>query len=551
MLLKKNPTNTHAWCALKNHYDAIKDLHMRDLFKQDQDRFKKFSLRFDDILLDYSKNRITEKTIRLLQDLAEELAVKTAIEKMFQGEKINETENRAVLHVALRNRSNQPICIDGQDIMPAVNQVLNQIEQFSRKVIKGIWRGYTDKPVRDIVNIGIGGSDLGPYMVTEALRPYHKPNLRSHFVSNVDSSHIQNVLAQVQPETTLFIISSKSFTTLETMTNAHTARGWFLQHVQDESQIIKHFVAVSNNAEKVTEFGIDRQNMFHFWDWVGGRYSLWSAIGLSVACTIGYDNFTQLLAGAHAMDVHFQKTPLDKNIPVILALLGIWYNNFFRAESHVIVPYDQNLRLFPAYLQQTDMESNGKNHDRCGEKITYQTGPVVWGAPGTNGQHAFFQLIHQGTKLIPGDFIAPTNSHNPVGDHHQKLLANFFAQTKALMQGRTAEQARKELQTQGLDKQAIEHILPFKIFEGNKPTNSILLKKITPYTLGSLLALYEHKIFVQGIIWNIYSFDQWGVELGKKLAKNILPELRDREPTVNHDISTNNLINQYQKWRAE
>jgi len=551
MLLKKKPTDTHAWQALKQHFEDIKDLQMRDLFHDDRERFAKYSLRFEDILLDYSKNRITVKTVRLLHALADEMGVKTAIEQMFQGKKINETENRAVLHVALRNQSNKPIYVDGQDVMTAVNRVLQQIAQFSREVIQGKWRGYQNKPIQDIVNIGIGGSDLGPHMVCEVLRPYHKPNIKPHFVSNVDGSHIQEVLNQVEPETTLFIISSKSFTTQETMTNAHTAREWFLNQVGDENQIKNHFVAVSTNHEKVAEFGIDPQNMFQFWDWVGGRYSLWSAIGLSIACTIGYENFTQLLAGAHAMDMHFYKAPLDRNLPVILGLLGIWYNNFFKAETYAVLPYDQYLHLLPAYLQQADMESNGKGRDRSGASINYQTGPVIWGQHGTNGQHAFFQLIHQGTKLIPCDFIAPVFSHNAVGDHHEKLMANFFAQTEALMQGRTAEQVKEELQAEGLDEQDTDRLLPFKIFAGNRPTNTILIKKITPYTLGSLLAMYEHKIFVQGVIWNIYSFDQWGVELGKQLAKNILPELKDQKPVTNHDASTCNLIDQYKKWSAE
>jgi len=549
MLKKQNPTKLKTWQELQNHYSRIKDVHMRDLFDEEPHRFEKYILEFEDILLDYSKNRITDETIDLLTKLADEMELKNAILQMFRGDKINETENRAVLHTALRNRSNFPVEVDGRDVMPAVNRVLKKMGKFSNKVISGEWKGFSGKPVSDIVNIGIGGSDLGPVMVTEALRPYHKEHITPHFVSNIDVTHIQETLKKIDPETTLFIIASKSFTTQETMTNAHTAREWFLNSGAAKEAIAKHFVALSTNKEGVVEFGIDPDNMFEFWDWVGGRYSLWSAIGLSIACTIGFNNFQELLAGAHAMDRHFYETDFSENIPVILALLGIWYNNFFEAESHAILPYNQYMHRFAAYFQQGDMESNGKYMDRNGNSVDYQTGPIIWGEPGTNGQHAFYQLIHQGTKLIPCDFLAPAISHNPVGDHHEKLLANFFAQTEALMKGKTKQEARLEMENTGKEIDRIKKLLPYKTFQGNKPTNSILFKKLTPYTLGSLIAMYEHKIFTQGVIWNIFSFDQWGVELGKQLAGNILPELKSSAEINTHDSSTNGLINKFKNIR--
>ncbi|MEO1384337.1 MAG: glucose-6-phosphate isomerase, partial [Bacteroidota bacterium] len=482
---------------------------------QDPARFQQFSLQFEDILLDYSKNRITADTLQALQELAEAQDLKDAIEKMFSGDKINATEDRAVLHIALRDQSNATIEVDGEDVMPAVNEVLGRMETFSEQVIGGSWKGYTGKRITDIVNIGIGGSDLGPVMVTEALKAYWKPGMHVHYVSNVDGTHIAETLKQVDPETTLFMIASKTFTTQETMTNAHSARNWFLEAAKEEAHVAKHFVALSTNREGVEAFGIDPANMFGFWDWVGGRYSLWSAIGLSIACTIGFDNFQELLRGAHSMDQHFRHTDFSENLPVILALIGIWYNNFFGAETEVILPYDQYMHRFAAYFQQGNMESNGKYVARNGESVTWETGPVIWGEPGTNGQHAFYQLIHQGTKIIPADFLAPAVSHNPIGDHHPKLLANFFAQTEALMKGKTADEVRDELEKNGKTAEEIEFLTPFKVFEGNRPTNSILVKQVTPYVLGQLIAMYEHKIFVQGVIWNIFSFDQWGVELGK------------------------------------
>jgi len=549
MLPSINPTTTSAWKKLEEHYKKTKSLSMRELFKEDPLRFEKFSLQFEDILLDYSKNIITQETLGLLIELAEEVKLKEAIEKYFTGDKINVTEKRAVLHTALRNFSSNPVFVDGKDVMPEVRAVLGKMENFSNKILSGEWKGYTGKRITDIVNIGIGGSDLGPVMVTEALKPYFKEGISAHFVSNVDGTHIAETLKKVNPETTLFIISSKTFTTQETMTNAHTARKWFLEKARNESSIEKHFVAVSTNEKEVVKFGINPENMFVFWDWVGGRFSLWSAIGLSIACTIGFDNFRALLEGAHAMDLHFRNSPFEKNIPVILALLGIWYNNFFGAQTHAILPYDQYLHRFSAYFQQGDMESNGKSVDRSGKLIAYQTGPIIWGEPGTNGQHAFYQLIHQGTKLIPCDFIAPAQSHNPIGDHHKKLLSNFFAQTEALMNGKTAKEVEEELKKQGMKEEDIRFLLPFKVFSGNKPTNSILVKKITPRVLGSLIAMYEHKIFTQGVIWNIFSFDQWGVELGKQLANRILPELDDDCPVSSHDSSTNGLINAYKKMR--
>ena len=539
MLNQQNPTETSAWEKLQRHYDDVKNQHMVELFNNNSERFQQFSLRFEDILVDYSKNRITEETLSLLWELAEECHLTDSIKSMFSGEKINQTEGRAALHVALRNRSNTPIKVDGQDVMPAVNRVLDKMEAFSDKVVSGEWRGYTGQRITDIVNIGIGGSDLGPLMVTEALRPYWKPGMQVHFVSNVDGTHMAETLRGLSPESTLFLIASKTFTTQETMTNAHTARRWFLNAAIDEEYVKKHFAAMSTNKKGVGAFGIDTENMFEFWDWVGGRYSLTSAIGLSVACTIGFDNYRALLEGFHAMDLHFHDAPLKKNIPVTLALIGIWYNNFFAAETETILPYDQYMHRFAAYFQQGNMESNGKYVGRDGKPVDYQTGPIIWGEPGTNGQHAFYQLIHQGTKLIPCDFIAPAQTHNPIGDHHVKLLSNFFAQTEALMKGKSGEEVRSELVAGNKTEAEIESLLPFKIFEGNRPTNSILVKQITPRSLGSLIAMYEHKIFVQGAIWNIFSFDQWGVELGKQLAKKILPELETETPVTSHDSSTN------------
>ncbi|NTV44933.1 MAG: glucose-6-phosphate isomerase [Chlorobiales bacterium] len=545
-----NPAELNSWKALERHYSEVAPKHMRDLFTEDPKRFEKFSVRFGDILLDYSKNRITEETLSLLMNLAHEARLKEWIEKMFNGEKINTTEDRAVLHVALRNRSNAPIKVDGQDVMPEVNVVLARMRAFTEIVRGGHWKGYTGKSITDVVNIGIGGSDLGPYMVTEALKPYSKQGLNVHFVSNVDGTHIAEVLRKVSPETTLFVISSKTFTTQETLANANSAKRWFLATAKDESAVAKHFAAVSTNAEEVAKFGIDTNNMFEFWDWVGGRYSLWSAIGLSIALYIGMDGFEELLSGAHDMDQHFSTTPFEKNIPIILALLGVWYNNFFGADTYAILPYDQYLHRLPAYLQQGDMESNGKRVTRDGKTITYSTGPVIWGEPGTNGQHAFYQLIHQGTKLIPADFLAPIRTQNPIGEHHAILLSNFFAQTEALMKGKTEDEARKELQASGMSGDKLEKLLPHKIFPGNRPTNSILFNKLTPRTLGALIAMYEHKIFVQGVIWNVNSFDQWGVELGKQLAKVILPELSGDNEVAAHDSSTNGLINYYRKNRA-
>ncbi|AHE59765.1 TPA: glucose-6-phosphate isomerase [Escherichia albertii] len=545
-----NPTQTAAWQALQKHFDEMKDVTIADLFAKDGDRFSKFSATFDDqMLVDYSKNRITEETLAKLQDLAKECDLTGAIKSMFSGEKINRTENRAVLHVALRNRSNTPILVDGKDVMPEVNAVLEKMKTFSEAIISGEWKGYTGKAITDVVNIGIGGSDLGPYMVTEALRPY-KNHLNMHFVSNVDGTHIAEVLKKVNPETTLFLVASKTFTTQETMTNAHSARDWFLKAAGDEKHVAKHFAALSTNAKAVGEFGIDTANMFEFWDWVGGRYSLWSAIGLSIVLSIGFDNFVELLSGAHAMDKHFSTTPAEKNLPVLLALIGIWYNNFFGAETEAILPYDQYMHRFAAYFQQGNMESNGKYVDRNGNVVNYQTGPIIWGEPGTNGQHAFYQLIHQGTKMVPCDFIAPAITHNPLSDHHQKLLSNFFAQTEALAFGKSREVVEQEYRDQGKDPATLDYVVPFKVFEGNRPTNSILLREITPFSLGALIALYEHKIFTQGVILNIFTFDQWGVELGKQLANRILPELKDDKAINSHDSSTNGLINRYKAWRG-
>ncbi|MTC59827.1 glucose-6-phosphate isomerase [Providencia rustigianii] len=544
-----NPSQTAAWRALEQHFAQMKDVHMRDLFAQDTQRFTKFSATFDDqILVDFSKNRITQETLDKLLALAKETELEDAIKSLFSGEKINRTEDRAVLHTALRNRDNTPIFVDGKDVMPEVNAVLEKMKQFSTRIISGEWKGYTGKAITDVVNIGIGGSDLGPFMVTEALRPY-KNHLNMHFVSNVDGTQIAETLKTLNPETTLFLIASKTFTTQETMTNAHSARDWLMTFAKDEKHIAKHFVALSTNSEQVAKFGIDTNNMFEFWDWVGGRYSLWSAIGLSIILSIGYDNFVQLLSGAHAMDKHFSQTPLETNIPVLLALIGIWYNNFFGSETEAILPYDQYMHRFAAYFQQGNMESNGKYIDRNGKAVTYQTGPIIWGEPGTNGQHAFYQLIHQGTKMIPCDFIAPAVTHNPLGDHHDKLLSNFFAQTEALAFGKTREVVDAEFAAQGKSAEEMEYVAPYKVFEGNRPTNSILLKEISPYSLGALIAMYEHKIFTQGAILNIFTFDQWGVELGKQLASRILPELENSDSVNSHDSSTNGLINCYKNWR--
>ncbi|MFD2920738.1 glucose-6-phosphate isomerase [Terrimonas rubra] len=544
-----NPTQSKAWQDLQAHYNEIKQTDIKSLFAQDADRYNKLHVQFDDILFDYSKNIVSAKTLELLQRLAVDSKVKQAIDAMFSGEKINQTEGRSVLHIALRNFSKTPIKVDGTDVMPSVKKVLRKIKTFTDKVHSGELRGYTGKRIKYIVNIGIGGSDLGPFMVTEALKPYTVDGIEAFFVSNVDGTHIAETLKKVKPERTLFLIASKTFTTQETMTNAHTARNWFLKKAKDEAHIAKHFVALSTNETEVVKFGIDKKNMFEFWDWVGGRYSLWSAIGLSIALTIGYKNFEDLLKGAHHTDKHFSTAPAEKNIPVLMALVGLWYTNFFGSQTEAILPYDQYLHRFAAYFQQGNMESNGKYVDRSGNPVSYATGPVIWGEPGTNGQHAFYQLIHQGTVLIPCDFIAPAQTHNPIGDHHDKLLSNFFAQTEALMNGKTAEEVKAELTKQGLGKKEIEKLLPFKVFTGNRPTNSILVKKITPFTLGQLIALYEHKIFVQGVIWNIFSFDQWGVELGKQLANKILPELADKSIITSHDASTNALINAYKKWR--
>ena len=549
MLDKINPTDTTAWRKLTSHYKTMKNRHMRDMFLKDSKRFAEFSLAFEDITVDYSKNIISGKTLKLLMELAQECHVRDAIEKMFGGEKINETEDRAVLHIALRNRSNTPIYVDGADVMPEINAVLEQMKSFSGRILSGAWKGYSGKAVTDIVNIGIGGSDLGPLMVTEALLPYRKPDIQVHFVSNVDGTHIVETLKKLSPETTLFMVASKTFTTQETMTNAQRARKWFLDAARDESFVKKHFVAISTNTKEVEQFGIDPANMFGFWDWVGGRYSLWSAIGLSIACSVGFERFSELLDGAHAVDMHFRNAQLEKNIPVILALIGVWYNNFFGAETEAILPYDQYMHRFAAYFQQGNMESNGKSVDRAGKPVNYQTGPIIWGEPGTNGQHAFYQLIHQGTKLIPCDFIAPALSHNPIGEHHAILLSNFFAQTEALMKGKTHDEVIAELRSAGMSDDTIRMHAPFRVFQGNRPTNSILFRKLTPRTLGSLIALYEHKIFVQGVIWNIFSFDQWGVELGKQLAKKILPELHEKNRVSSHDSSTNGLVNLCREMR--
>ena len=549
MLPVINPANTAAWKKLQEHYKEIKQVSLQELFENDPKRFDKFSCCTKDLVLDYSKNRITQKTMGLLVDLAKECQLEKCRSLFFSGAAINATEHRAVLHTALRNFSSQPIYVEGKNVMPEVKKVLRQMKSFCESIHNGKHRGYSGKRIKYIVNIGIGGSDLGPLMVTEALKPYWKKGVETYFVSNIDGSHIAETLKKVNAEETLFLIASKTFTTQETMTNAFTARNWFLKKAKKESHIAKHFVALSTNEKEVLRFGIDIKNMFAFWDWVGGRYSLWSAIGLSISLTIGFKAFSDLLKGAHHIDKHFREAPLKENMPVILALLGIWYTNFFGAQTEAILPYDQYLHRFPAYFQQGNMESNGKQTDRSGKPVQYATGPIIWGEPGTNGQHAFYQLIHQGTPLIPCDFIAAAQSQNPIGDHHEKLMSNFFAQTEALLNGKSAPQVKEELRKQGLSPQEIKKLTPFKVFKGNKPTNSILVKKLTPFALGELIALYEHKIFTQGVIWNIYSFDQWGVELGKQLANKILPELLDNKPIKSHDSSTNGLINAYKRMR--
>ena len=545
-------TQSAVWTALSAHRQAMAGTHMRDLFARDPNRFERFSLEAAGLLFDYSKNRITDETVELLLDLARQQDVEGWRDRMFAGERINSTENRAVLHTALRNRSNRPVMVDGQDVMPEVNGVLARMGRFVEAVREGAWTGYTGEAITDIVNIGIGGSDLGPVMATEALTPYLHPNLGVHFVSNVDGTHIMETLEWLDPETTLFVIASKTFTTQETLTNAHTARRWFLESAEDEALVAKHFVAVSTNEAEVRKFGIDPENMFGFWDWVGGRYSLWSAIGLPIALGVGMEAFEEMLAGAHAMDEHFRTAPLERNMPVLMAMLGVWYVNFWDAKAHAVLPYDQYLHRFPAYLQQLDMESNGKSVDRQGKPVDHATGPVVFGEPGTNGQHAFYQLIHQGTELVPCDFLAPAVTHNPVGDHHRILLSNFFAQPEALMRGKTADEVRDEMRRKGVPDAEIEELVPHRVFAGNKPTNSILFRKLDPHTLGAFIALYEHKVFVQGIVWAINSFDQWGVELGKQLASAILPELKapcGAAPVPGHDGSTAGLIGWYQRNR--
>ncbi|HEX2608203.1 MAG TPA: glucose-6-phosphate isomerase [Flavisolibacter sp.] len=549
MFPKVDPTETKAWKALQTHAQEMKKVRMKELFEKQPDRFDRFSYHLDDMVIDLSKNLVTEQTLSLLLQLSEECRLKEAVEAMFEGDFINETEHRSVLHTALRNFSGNPVYTAGKDIMPDIHRVQDQMKLFCEKVHSGEWKGFSGKAIRYVVNIGIGGSDLGPYMVTEALRPYFK-GIQPFFVSNVDATHIAETLKKVNPEETLFLVASKTFTTQETMTNAHTAREWFLKAAGDEKQIAKHFVALSTNEKEVVKFGIDKANMFEFWDWVGGRYSLWSAIGLSIALSVGYDQFEELLKGAYEVDRHFRETEHGKNIPVLMALISLWYINFFGSQTEAILPYDQYLHRFAAYFQQGNMESNGKSIDRNGEPVPYATGPIIWGEPGTNGQHAFYQLIHQGTLLIPCDFIATAQTHNPIGDHHEKLLSNFFAQTEALMNGKSEEEVEKELLKAGKNPEEIATLTPFKMFTGNRPTNSILLKSLTPRSLGMLIALYEHKIFVQGVIWNIFSYDQWGVELGKQLANNILPELKGKEKVQAHDSSTNGLINWYKEMRS-
>ncbi len=543
-------TESRAWQALELHAHEMSPVHMRRLFQDDPDRFRKFSLEQDGILLDYSKNLVTERTLELLFDLARQADLPGRIGAMFEGERINTTEGRAVLHTALRNRSTRPVRVDGQDVMPEVHRVLSQMRRFSEQVRSGDWKGYTGKPITDVVNIGIGGSDLGPQMVVTALAPYRHERLRFHFVSNVDGTHIAETLKRISPETALFLVASKTFTTQETMANALTARDWFLSAARDRGAVAKHFVAMSTNTRAVSEFGIDPVNQFEFWDWVGGRYSLWSAIGLAIVLSIGYDGFEALLDGAHALDEHFRTAPLERNLPAVLGLLGVWYHDFLGARSHAVLPYDQYLQRFPAYLQQGDMESNGKGVTADGRSVDYPTGPVIWGEPGTNGQHAFYQLLHQGTHLIPCDFLAPARSHNPVGRHHELLLSNFFAQTEALMRGRTEEEARAQLAAEGLSGARLDLLARAKTFPGNRPTNSILFKVLDPRTLGALIALYEHKIFTQGVVWEINSFDQMGVELGKVLAQAVLPELAGPGTVTTHDASTNGLINAYKRMRG-
>jgi glucose-6-phosphate isomerase len=543
-------TRSAAWRALEGHAEAMAGVHLRDLFASDRDRFAPLSLRLDDLLLDYAKDRVTEETMRLLLQLARLAELEAWRTRMFSGDKINTTEHRAVLHIALRNRSNRPILVDGRDVMPEVRAVLAKMRDFSERVRGGAWRGHTGEVVTDVVNIGIGGSDLGPFMACEALKPYWCADLRPHFVSNVDAAHLLDTLAPLDPARTLFVVASKTFTTQETMTNAASARRWLVDRLGDEAAVARHFVAVSTNVEAVAAFGIRTENMFEFWDWVGGRYSLWSAIGLPIALAVGFARFEELLAGAHAMDEHFRTAPLERNMPVILALLGVWYRDFLGACSHAVLPYSQHLHRLPAYLQQAEMESNGKSVRREGGRVDYATGPIVWGEPGTNGQHAFFQLLHQGTELVPADFLAAAESLTPLGDHHDKLLANFFAQTEALAFGKTADEARVELEREGLSGVALEALLPHKVFEGNRPTNSILFRRLDPATLGKLIALHEHKIFTQGVLWEINSFDQWGVELGKQLAKVILPQLAGPGPVTSHDSSTNGLINHMKALRA-
>ncbi|WP_020494397.1 glucose-6-phosphate isomerase [Verrucomicrobium sp. 3C] len=545
-----SPTALPAWRKLQAHYAQISPLHLRDLFREDPGRAERFSLSLEEIVFDYSKNRVTNETLALLLELARQADLPGWIQKMFAGEKINVSERRAVLHTALRNPRGSSVLVDGKDVMPEVHAVLDQMRKFSEAVREGKWRGYTGQPIHDVVNIGIGGSDLGPVMVTHALRPYHS-SLRLHFVSNIDGTQLTEALRDLSPETTLFLISSKSFGTLETLTNARSARAWLLEKAKDPAAVAKHFVAISTNEKAVVAFGIDKKNMFPFWDWVGGRYSLWSAIGLSIVLAIGMDHFEELLAGAHAVDEHFRTAPFEKNIPVLMGLLGIWYNNFFQASTHAVFPYDQYLAFLPAYLQQADMESNGKHVQKDGIPVSVTTGPILWGAPGTNGQHAFFQLLHQGTKLVPADFLVPAQSQNPLGpsdEHHRMLLANCLAQTEALLRGKTANEVRGEMEAAGLPADDVARLIPHRTFEGNRPSNTFLFRKLTPRALGSLIALYEHKIFVQGTIWNIDSFDQWGVELGKQLAQLILPELSGEPAHKPHDSSTERLLRLVRSW---